>query len=129
MNCALCQPKNTSRQKWHQFRHQFILRYQLNSLCFIVLRIKTCHWQLFICAVFILQALIPVRIRCFSKSSFFSPTRTHVSKKPYFTMLLSWNVNFLSQREAIVFRLKFDVKKCFYNTLIATAILGILPAI
>ena len=60
---------------------------------------------------FYLQALNMVRVLCFSKSSFFSLTRTHISKNPYFTMLLSWDVNFLSQREEDVFRLSLDEKK------------------
>jgi hypothetical protein len=30
-----------------------------------------------------------VRVQCFSKSSFFSPTRTHISKNHLFSMLLS----------------------------------------
>ena len=77
----------------------------------------------------ILQSLMLVRVQCFSKCLFFSLTRTHISKKPYFTMLLSWDVKILSQREADVFRLKFDVKRWSYNTLIATAISGVLPAI
>ena len=78
---------------------------------------------------FILQVLILVRVQCFSKRLFFSPTRTQNPKKPYFTMLLSWEVKKSSQREADVFRLKFDVKRCSYNTLISTAISGALPAI
>ncbi len=60
---------------------------------------------------FILQALNMVRVQCFSKSPFFSPTRTHISKNPYFTMLLSWDVKILSQRKADVFRLSLDEKK------------------
>ena len=47
---------------------------------------------------FILQSLILVRVQCFSKSSFFSPTRTHISKNPLFSLLLSWDVKILSQR-------------------------------
>ena len=57
--------------------------------------------------LFYLQALILVRVLCFSKSSFFSPTRTHISKNPYFTMLLSWDVNFLSQRLQMVIIVDF----------------------
>ena len=87
----------------------------MNSLCFIALRIKTCHWQLFICTVFILQLLNLVHVRYFSKRLFFSLTRTLNPKKPYFTILLSWDVKKSSQREADVFRLKFDVKRCSYK--------------
>ena len=65
---------------------------------------------IFYFAVFILQALIPVRVQCFSKSLFFTSTRTLNSKNPLFSILLSWDVNFSSQRKADVFRLKFDVK-------------------
>ena len=36
---------------------------------------------------------------------------------------------FYPREKEDVFRLKFDVKRCSYNTLIATAILGALPAI
>ncbi|MGN1063440.1 MAG: hypothetical protein ACI4QM_03875, partial [Alphaproteobacteria bacterium] len=61
-------------------------------------QIKTIRWIVFICAVFILQELILVRVQCFSKCLFFSPTRTHISKNPYFTMLLSWDVKNSSQR-------------------------------
>ena len=59
----------------------------------------------------ILQSLNLVRVQCFSKDLFFSPTRTHVSKNPYFTMLLSWDVKILSQREEDIFRLSLDEKK------------------
>ena len=72
----------------------------------------------------ILQALITFRVQRFSKRSFFSPTRTQNSKNPLFSMLLSWELKKSSQRKADVFRLKFDVKRCSYNTLIATAISG-----
>ena len=51
---------------------------------------------------FILQALNLVRVQCFSKSSFFSPTRTQNPKKPYFTIVLSWDVKFLSEKEKVI---------------------------
>ena len=47
----------------------------------------------------ILQALNLVRVQTFLKHLFFSLTRTIFSKKPLFSMLLSRDVNFLSQRE------------------------------
>ena len=56
---------------------------------------------------FYLQSLTPVRVQSFSKSSFFSPTRTHISKNPYFTMLLSWDVKILSQRLQMVIIVDF----------------------
>ena len=62
---------------------------------------------------FYLQVLILVRVQRFSKSSFFSLTRTQNSKKPYFTMLLSRDVKILSQREEDVFRLHLYEKKMF----------------
>ena len=42
----------------------------INSLCLIALRIKTIRWIVFICAVFILQALILVRVQYFQKACF-----------------------------------------------------------
>lgn len=59
---------------------------------------------------FYCQSLIQVRVRCFSKSLFFSLTRTQNSKKPYFTILPCRDVKKSSQRKADVFRPKFDVK-------------------
>ena len=58
----------------------------------------------------ILQSLILVRVQRFSKSLFFSPTRTHISKKPLFSMFLCWDVKILSQREEDVIKLNFDMK-------------------
>ena len=43
--------KKTAKRRYFQFRYQFILHDYLNSLYLIALHIKTCHRQLFICAV------------------------------------------------------------------------------
>ena len=58
----------------------------------------------------------------FQKASF-----SALHKKPLFSMIPCWNVKKSSQRKADVYRLKFDVKRWPYNTLIATS--GALPAI
>ncbi len=59
--------KKTAKRRSFQFRYQFILHDYLNSLYLIALHIKTCHRQLFICAV--------VGMRGFIRAKWHSPTR------------------------------------------------------
>ena len=41
-----------------QFQHQFILRYHLNSLCFIALRIKNVLWTFFILRSLLFSSIV-----------------------------------------------------------------------